>query len=107
MIYAPAPATQTRIIAPVETKAVINVTLPADAVVYLRDQRMTITGPTRRYTIPLTNTSKTYEYPLRVEFQGEDGQKTEAITTLSIKAGSRIDVKVADDESLQVTLAKK
>ncbi len=66
---------------------------------------MTITGPVRRYIIPLPNNTKTYEYPIQVELTGADGQKTQLTTTLKIKGGSAEEVKITADENLHMTLA--
>jgi len=85
----------------------VNVSLPAEATVYLRGQKMTITGPVRRYVIPLPNGTSTFDYPMKVELTGADGKTSETNSTLKIKGGAVIEVKVNSDDNLQLTLAAK
>ena len=71
--YPPAPAAPatTSVLRPADLKVTLELNVPADAVVYLMNQKMTITGPIRRYSIPLTNATSTYDYPVRVELVTE------------------------------------
>ena len=104
---APAPATQSSISRPVDTRATIRMNVPADAVVYLMDQKMTLTGPARRFSIPMPSATQTYEYTVRIEVTN-DGKKSEAVTSLKLKAGVNVQINVAKNENNQlVTVAKK
>jgi uncharacterized protein (TIGR03000 family) len=50
-----------------EVRGLLELTVPEDAVVYLCDQRMTLTGTVRNYSIPGLKPGHQYRYPVRVE----------------------------------------
>jgi len=88
-------------------KVTLNLNVPGDSVVYLMNQKMTITGENRRYVIPMPSATQTYDYPVRVEVVN-DGKKSEAATSLKLKAGMNVQINVSKDANNQlVTMAKK
>ncbi|MGE0610103.1 MAG: TIGR03000 domain-containing protein [Pirellulales bacterium] len=84
-------------------RLVLNV--PADAVVYLVDQRMTAAGTVRQYNVPKLKVGKTYGYPLRVEIV-RNGQKHVIEATQKIRQGDKVEM-VCDLEFGALTLSHK
>jgi uncharacterized protein (TIGR03000 family) len=53
---------------PIETdRAHLILSVPADAVVYLNNQRMSLEGASRTYFVPGLQAGKQYRYPVKVE----------------------------------------
>jgi uncharacterized protein (TIGR03000 family) len=78
--------------APVSADAaqlVLNV--PADAVVYLSNQRMTLDGTVREFTIPGLKTGMEYAYPVRVDLV-RDGKTLTANADQQVQAGQRLNL---------------
>jgi len=73
----------------------LTLTVPADAIVYLCDQPMTITGPVREYAIPGLQPGHEYRYPVRVEVT-RAGQLYRATSEPRIRAGQQMSL-VFDD----------
>ena len=70
-------------------RLILNV--PADAVVYMGDQRMTLTGTSREYLVPGLESGKQYRYAVRVEVV-RDGTVYRADSVQQIQAGQRLDL---------------
>jgi uncharacterized protein (TIGR03000 family) len=73
----------------------LTVSVPADAMVYLCDQPMTITGPVREYVIPGLTPGKEYRYPVRVELT-RAGQLYRATAEPRIQAGQQLSLAFSD-----------
>lgn len=86
---------------PAEMRATLELQVPSNAVVYLMNQKMTITGEVRRFTVPLTSTDRVYDYQVRVEVL-ENGKTSEASTSLKIKAGANVKLNVMKDAAQQM-----
>jgi uncharacterized protein (TIGR03000 family) len=79
---------------PEKAPAIITVTVPANAVIWIGDQRMTQTGPTRSFQSPPLERGKAYAYLLRVSWPTGSGQKDYmAEHEVTVRAGqmSRVD----------------
>ena len=77
--------------------AYMNVNVPADATVYLQDQRMTLTGARRRFVTPEIKDGKELVYNLKVEIE-RDGRTVSKTTRAAVKAGQEVEVTVSFDE---------
>ena len=77
--------------------AYMNVNVPADAQVYLQDQRMTLTGARRRFVTPEIKDGKGLVYDLKVEIE-RDGRTVSKTTQAAVKAGQEVEVTVSFDE---------
>ena len=77
--------------------AYMNVNVPADATVYLQDQRMTLTGARRRFVTPEIKDGKELVYNLKVEIE-RDGRTVSKTTQAAVKAGQEVEVTVSFDE---------
>jgi len=73
----------------------LTLTVPADAIVYLCDQPMTITGPVREYAIPGLTPGREYRYPVRVEVT-RAGQLYRATAEPRIQAGQQMSLAFSD-----------
>jgi uncharacterized protein (TIGR03000 family) len=73
----------------------LTVTVPADAVVYLCDQPMTITGPVREYVISGLKPGHEYRYPVRVEVT-RAGQLYRASVEPRIQSGQQLSLVFSD-----------
>ncbi|HEV7998776.1 MAG TPA: TIGR03000 domain-containing protein [Planctomycetaceae bacterium] len=82
----------------------LTVTVPADAVVYLCDQPMTITGSVREYVIPGLTPGKDYRYPVRVEVT-RSGQLYRATAEPRIQAGQQLSLAFGDAAAKPQTVA--
>ena len=76
--------------------AYMNVNVPADATVYLQDQRMTLTGARRRFVTPEIKDGKGLVYDLKVEVE-RDGRTVSKTTRAAVKAGQEVEVTVSFD----------
>jgi uncharacterized protein (TIGR03000 family) len=83
--------------APVMSVAYLNVNVPADARVYLQDQRMTLTGELRRFVTPALRAGEQRTYTMRVEVD-RNGQTISRTTQVAYTAGQQVDVTVSFDE---------
>jgi uncharacterized protein (TIGR03000 family) len=105
-------ASDVKILAPPETAmadrgaAILVVKVPADATVYLVDQKMTLTGTERRYRIPLADPGKDYTYPIRVEVV-RDGKTLVSRSEQKIRGGQRFEVVVAESVNDTELVAKR
>lgn len=84
---------------PVQTqtnKVTLEMIVPEAAQVYLVNQRMSLAGTTRRFVIPISDANQTYQYPIRVELTA-NGQKSEAATSVKIRAGMYVKINVLGD----------
>jgi uncharacterized protein (TIGR03000 family) len=68
---------------------VLNV--PVDAVVYLSNQRMTLDGTVREFTIPGLKAGMEYAYPVRVDLVRE-GKTFTANADQQVQAGQRLNL---------------
>ncbi|MCA9051112.1 MAG: TIGR03000 domain-containing protein, partial [Planctomycetaceae bacterium] len=82
--------------------------VPEDATVYLCGQKMTITGPERRYRIPIADPSREYDYQVRVEVV-RDGKTLSSETTHKVAGGRTLEVSVtpAADSGELVAVASR
>ena len=75
----------------------LTVKVPADADVYLVNQKMSIKGAERRFLIPIKDPGREYSYPIRVEVvRGE--KKLVKETTQKIRGGQRVEVTVTESK---------
>jgi uncharacterized protein (TIGR03000 family) len=84
----------------------LTLTVPADSIVYLCDQPMTITGPVREYVIPSLQPGHEYRYPVRVEMT-RAGQLYRATAEPRIKAGVQLALAFADAPASSQNVASK
>jgi uncharacterized protein (TIGR03000 family) len=75
----------------------VNVKVPADAKVYLQDQRMTLTGTQRRFVTPALPQGQNHVYTVRVEVE-RNGKTLTKTTAAPVVAGQEIEVTVSFDE---------
>jgi uncharacterized protein (TIGR03000 family) len=87
-----APATMT---AMSDDRGHLTLNVPADSIVYLCDQPMTITGPVREYVIPGLTPGREYRYPVRVEVT-RAGQLYRATAEPRIRAGQQMSLAFSD-----------
>jgi uncharacterized protein (TIGR03000 family) len=97
---------QPTITAVADDRGHLTLTVPADSIVYLCDQPMTITGPVREYVIPGLQTGHEYRYPVRVEMT-RAGQLYRATAEPRIKAGEQLALAFADAAPRTQNLASK
>jgi uncharacterized protein (TIGR03000 family) len=72
-----------------QAQLVLNV--PGDAVVYLSNQRMTLEGSVREFTIPGLKAGLEYPYPVRVDVV-RDGKTLTASADQQVQAGQRVNL---------------
>ena len=72
-------------------RAQLILNVPADAVVYLSNQRMTIEGTVREFTVPGLKAGMEYRYPVRVDVV-RDGQTLTANADQQVQAGQRLNL---------------
>jgi uncharacterized protein (TIGR03000 family) len=84
----------------------LTLTVPADAIVYLCDQPMTITGPVREYVIAGLTAGHEYRYPVRVEVT-RGGQLYRATAEPRIQAGQQLSLAFSDAASNSQVVASK
>jgi uncharacterized protein (TIGR03000 family) len=70
-------------------RAVLTLNVPADAVVYMSNQRMTLDGTSREYIVPGLQAGKQYRYPVRVDVV-RDGKLYSASSEQRIQAGQQL-----------------
>lgn len=92
----------TRPVQPQSHKVTLELTVPEAAQVYLVNQRMSLVGTTRRFVIPISDATKSYQYPIRIELTA-NGQKSEAATSVKIRAGMYVKINVLGDGKQQVS----
>lgn len=90
------------------SSAMLVVKVPADAVVYLVDQKMSITGTERRFRIPVADPGKEYTYPIRVEVV-RDGKTLVSRSEQKVRGGQRFEFAVAEsvDDGELVAIARR
>lgn len=81
-------------------KVKLAMQVPADAVVYLAGQKMTLTGTQRLFVTPALETGKTFQYPIRVEMV-QNGQPVVLSATQPIRAGQTIELVVSGNQIAQ------
>ncbi len=84
---------------PAPPQASINVTVPADAVVYVNDRPTTSTGATRHYISRGLMMGRTYAYQIRVEFQ-KDGEKVVENKLVRLQAGQSEELTFGNGEQM-------
>lgn len=110
----PSAAETPKTLAPPETTradrsaAILVVKVPADATVYLVDQKMSLTGTERKYRIPLADAGKEYTYQIRVEVV-RNGKTLVSRSEQKIRSGQQFEVAVAEmvDDGELVAVAKQ
>lgn len=75
----------------VSDRAQLVLNVPADAVVYLSNQRMTLEGTVREFTIPGLQSGTEYAYPVRIDLV-QDGKTLSASGNQQIQAGQRLNL---------------
>jgi uncharacterized protein (TIGR03000 family) len=73
----------------------LNVSVPADARVYLQEQKMSLTGPQRRFVTPALPTGN-HIYSVRVEVD-RDGKTLTKTTEATVAAGREVNLTVIFD----------
>lgn len=103
-----APAAPVAPMAPEQTQAAVQrpsailvMNVPESSVIYLMGQRMTLTGTTRRFRIPLKANGKEYGYQIRVE-TARDGQTLTAESTPKIRSGHQLELKVVETDQKEL-----
>jgi uncharacterized protein (TIGR03000 family) len=90
---------QAEVQAQVDTRlAYLDVEVPADAVVYLQDQRMTTTGARRRFVTPPIVDGQPHLYTMKVVAQ-RGGQPVVKTSEVTLSAGQQVRVVVGFDPS--------
>jgi uncharacterized protein (TIGR03000 family) len=84
----------------------LTLTVPADAIVFLCDQPMTITGPVREYAIPGLKPGHEYRYPVRVEVT-RAGQLYRATSEPRIRAGQQMNLAFDDTAAKSSVVASR
>ncbi|MFM7037584.1 MAG: TIGR03000 domain-containing protein [Planctomycetaceae bacterium] len=86
--------------------ATLLVQVPADATVYLMDQKMSLTGTQRQYSIPLQQAGVDFTYRIRVEVV-RDGKTLVSSSEQNVRAGQKYVVAVSEtaENSSLVTVA--
>lgn len=85
----------------------LMLSVPSDAIVYLVDQRMTMTGPVRRYAVPGLEAGRQYRYPIRVEVV-RNGVLFRGVTEPRIQAGQKLELAFREDANQrQIVVAQK
>ena len=84
------------------------VTILAFALIYLVDQKMTLTGTERRFRIPLADPGKEYTYPIRIEVV-RNGQTLVSHSEQKVRGGQQVELAVAEsvDDNELVAVAKR
>jgi uncharacterized protein (TIGR03000 family) len=77
--------------------AYLNLSVPANARVYLQNQPMTLTGTARRFVTPELEDGKQHSYTVRVEV-ARDGKTLSKTTRTAIKAGQEVVINFSFDE---------
>jgi uncharacterized protein (TIGR03000 family) len=77
--------------ADVANAAVIDVRLPARAVILFGGQKTTSNGPERRFISPPLNPGKEYVYEVSVRWQ-EEGREVTRTRSLTVRAGARVSI---------------
>lgn len=72
-------------------RAQLVLNVPNDAIVYLSNQRMTLEGAVREFTVPGLKAGMEYRYPVRVDLV-RDGKTLTASADQQIQAGQRLNL---------------
>ena len=80
--------------------AYLNVSVPADAKVYLQDQLMTVGGTQRRFVTPQMENGVQHVYTVKVEVV-RNGQTIVKTAQAAVAAGQEVGVSVAFDSQIQ------
>jgi uncharacterized protein (TIGR03000 family) len=92
-------------ISPDRASLVLHV--PADATVYMLNQKMTIEGSVRNFVTPKLETGKVYSVNVRVEWE-RDGQKFVARGKQKIRSGDKVEVEAKlNDAGTSLLLAHR
>jgi uncharacterized protein (TIGR03000 family) len=97
----PAPMTATA-----DSNGHLTLNVPADSIVYLCNQPMTITGPVREYVIPGLKPGHEYRYPVRVEVT-RAGQLYRATAEPRIQSGQQLALAFGDAVSKAPVVVSK
>jgi len=81
-----------------KNRAALNLTVPADAIVYVADKRMTLTGENRAYVTPKLEAGKTMYYPIRVEVV-RNGETRSVSHTQVVQPGETINLRFAENDN--------
>jgi uncharacterized protein (TIGR03000 family) len=73
------------------TQGHLSFNVPSEAIVYLVNQRMTLTGTVRNYIIPGLQAGRQYRYPVRVDLV-RDGKLYRAAADLQLQAGQQLNL---------------
>ena len=84
------------VVAPTTGVAYLNVSVPADAKVYLQDQLMTVGGTQRRFVTPQMENGVQHVYTVKVEVV-RNGQTITKTAQAAVAAGQEVGVSVAFD----------
>ena len=118
MIYTtpatPATPAETTIAPPAESTRVdraaafLVLKVPADATIYLANQKMSLTGTERKFRIPIADAGKEYSYPVRVEVV-RDGKTLVSRSEQKVRGGQQFELAVAEsaDDGSLVVLARR
>ncbi|MFM7058955.1 MAG: TIGR03000 domain-containing protein [Planctomycetota bacterium] len=90
IIHTPVTTTSARV-----QPATLLVKVPADATVYLMDQKMTLTGTERQYSIPVRQAGVDFTYNIRVEVV-RDGKTLVSRSEQKVRAGQQYEVAVTE-----------
>ena len=82
--------------------------VPADAVVFLAGQKMSLTGTERKFRIPVADATKAYSYSVRVEVT-RGGKTLVSNSEHQVRGGQQVDLSVAEsiDDGKLIELAKR
>ena len=89
------------------SRAYLSLNVPADATVYMLDQRTTMEGTVRNFVTPKLEDEKVYAINVRVEWQ-QNGQKFVALGTQKIRSGDHVELEAKLDQAgTSLVLAQK
>ena len=87
-----------------EGSAVINVTVPTEATVFVNNKETTSMGPSRSYVSNSLKPGQTYLYNFRVQFE-ENGQTVVKNEAIKLSAGDRVAISFAGNNDAQLAVA--
>ncbi len=85
--------------------SLLELTVPADARVYLNNQLMTLAGTSRQYSIPGLQPGRQYRYPVRVEIT-RGGRLYRATAEPMLQAGRQVNLAFSDGTAASQVAAR-
>jgi uncharacterized protein (TIGR03000 family) len=103
-LYHPQEVALTARLEPPARPALIDVTVPADAVLSFQGKTMTEeTGALRQFQSPPLNPGRTYSYDVRATWKDDNGREVTRTRHLTVRAGDRLSVDLTRGSMPRVT----